>query len=126
MADKTGTGDYGRAKDIAMVWPPNAAPIVMAIVPDRSGCNTPPVDALIAETTRQVVSALTWPGAVGQFSQVTGRDPLVRSGRWTVIYFQPVRRVDLQGLGWPWQGSLARWPLVGEHLRRQATCLHVL
>jgi beta-lactamase class A len=59
VADKTGTGDYGRANDIAIVWPPGAAPIVVAIMSDRSGYNTPPKDALIAETTRRIVSALT-------------------------------------------------------------------
>jgi hypothetical protein len=30
----------------------------MAIMSDRSGYSTPPVDALIAEATRQIVSAL--------------------------------------------------------------------
>ncbi|GAB3959642.1 class A beta-lactamase BlaC [Actinoallomurus acanthiterrae] len=56
--DKTGTGDYGRANDIAIVWPRGAAPIVLAIMSDRSGYSTPPVDALIAEATKQIVSAL--------------------------------------------------------------------
>lgn len=37
MADKTRTGDYGRANDVAIVGPPNAAPIVLAIMSDRSG-----------------------------------------------------------------------------------------
>jgi beta-lactamase class A len=59
VADKTGTGDYGRANDIAIVWPPHTAPLVVAIMSDRSGYNTPPKDALIAETTTQLVSALT-------------------------------------------------------------------
>jgi beta-lactamase class A len=59
VADKTGTGDYGRANDIAIVWPPHTAPLVVAIMSDRSGYDTPPKDALVAETTRQLVSALT-------------------------------------------------------------------
>jgi beta-lactamase class A len=58
VADKTGTGDYGRTNDIAIVWPPHAAPLVVAIMSDRSGYNAPPVDALVAEATRQVVSDL--------------------------------------------------------------------
>ncbi|GAA2079034.1 class A beta-lactamase [Actinomadura alba] len=59
VADKTGTGDYGRANDIAIVWPPHTAPLVVAIMSDRSGYNTPPKDSLIAETTKQIVSDLT-------------------------------------------------------------------
>jgi beta-lactamase class A len=59
VADKTGTGDYGRANDVAIVWPPHTAPLVVAIMSDRSGYDTPPKDALVAEATRQLVSALT-------------------------------------------------------------------
>ncbi|HZE30045.1 MAG TPA: class A beta-lactamase [Actinoallomurus sp.] len=59
VADKTGTGDYGRTNDIAIVWPPHTAPLVVAIMSDRSGYSTPPKDVLIAETTRQIVSDLT-------------------------------------------------------------------
>lgn len=59
VADKTGTGDYGRAHDIAIVWPPDAAPLVMAIMSDRSGYSTPPKESLIAETTKQIVADLT-------------------------------------------------------------------
>jgi beta-lactamase class A len=59
VADKTGTGDYGRTNDIAIVWPPNTAPLVVAIMSDRSGYSTPAMDALIAETTRQIVPRLT-------------------------------------------------------------------
>lgn len=58
-ADKTGTGDYGRANDIAIVWPPHAAPLVMAVMSDRPGYDTPAEDALIAEATKLIVSALT-------------------------------------------------------------------
>jgi beta-lactamase class A len=58
VADKTGTGDYGRTNDIAIVWPPHTAPLVVAIMSDRSGYNAPAVDALVAEATRQVVSDL--------------------------------------------------------------------
>ncbi len=49
MANKTGTGDYGRANDIAVVWPPRTAPLVMAIMSDRSGYTTAPTKALLAE-----------------------------------------------------------------------------
>ena len=59
VADKTGTGDYGRANDVAVVWPPHAAPLVLAIMSDRSGYHTAPKEALIAEATKKIVSALT-------------------------------------------------------------------
>nr|WP_203923260.1 class A beta-lactamase [Rugosimonospora africana] len=58
VADKTGTGDYGRANDIAVVWPPHSAPLVMAVMSDRPGYDTPPVDALIAEAAARIVSDL--------------------------------------------------------------------
>ena len=59
VADKTGTGDYGRANDIAIVWPPGNSPLVLAVMSDRHGYDTPPRESLIAEATRQIVSALT-------------------------------------------------------------------
>ena len=40
VADKTGTGDYGRANDIAIVWPPHTAPLVVASCP--TGPDTAP------------------------------------------------------------------------------------
>ncbi|MFB8272218.1 class A beta-lactamase [Streptomyces sp. NPDC055955] len=59
VAHKTGTGDYGRANDIAIVWPPHAAPLVLSLMSDRTGYSTPPVDALIAEATRHIVTEFT-------------------------------------------------------------------
>jgi beta-lactamase class A len=32
LADKTGTGDYGRANHIAIAWPPDSAPLVPAVI----------------------------------------------------------------------------------------------
>ncbi|MEU0109083.1 class A beta-lactamase [Streptomyces sp. NPDC006251] len=58
VADKTGTGDYGRANDIAVVHPPRAEPLVLAVMTDRPGRDAEPSDALIAETTRRTVAAL--------------------------------------------------------------------
>ncbi|MFC0601478.1 class A beta-lactamase [Streptomyces palmae] len=58
-ADKTGTGDYGRANDIAVVWPPHAAPLVLAVMSDRRGYGASPKDALLADAARLVVSDLT-------------------------------------------------------------------
>ncbi|MEO3861722.1 class A beta-lactamase [Acrocarpospora sp. B8E8] len=59
VADKTGTGNYGRANDIAIVWPPDTAPLVIAIMSDRSGYSTPHKESLIAEAAARIVSALT-------------------------------------------------------------------
>lgn len=59
VADKTGTGDYGRDNDVAIAWPPHVAPLVMAIMSDRAGYDTPPEDSLIVEATKLIVSALT-------------------------------------------------------------------
>lgn len=58
VAHKTGTGDYGRANDIAVAWPPGAAPLVMAIMSDRPGYHTDPKDALVADAAACVASAL--------------------------------------------------------------------
>ncbi|MBF6330306.1 class A beta-lactamase [Nocardia transvalensis] len=60
VADKTGTGDYGRANDIAIVWPPTGAPLVLAIMSDRpGGYDAPPSDDLIAESARHIFTTLT-------------------------------------------------------------------
>ncbi|MFE0171120.1 class A beta-lactamase [Streptomyces sp. NPDC059002] len=59
VADKTGTGVYGRANDIGVIWPPGTSPLVLAIMSDRSGYGARPSDTLIAEATRAVVTALT-------------------------------------------------------------------
>lgn len=74
-ADKTGTGDYGRANDIAVAWPPYAAgasdasdapslsrdstgPIVLAVMSDRIGYDAEPDESLIAAATAHVVAGL--------------------------------------------------------------------
>ncbi|MDK1342154.1 class A beta-lactamase [Streptomyces sp. 378] len=62
VADKTGTGDYGRANDIAIVHPPRTEPLVLAVMTDRSGHDSEPSDALIAEATRRTIAALKLPG----------------------------------------------------------------
>jgi beta-lactamase class A len=58
LVHKTGTGDYGRANDIAITWPPGAAPYVIAVMSDRHGYHTPAIDALVAEAARLVVADL--------------------------------------------------------------------
>ncbi|CAM5451702.1 beta-lactamase [Streptomyces spiroverticillatus] len=60
-AHKTGTGDFGRANDVAVAWPPpgKSAPIVLAIMTDRPGQEAEPKEALLAEATSYAVSVLT-------------------------------------------------------------------
>lgn len=61
LADKTGGGhEYGVANDVGVVWPPDGAPIVMAVLTTKPGSPTGPRDnVLVAETARLLASALT-------------------------------------------------------------------
>lgn len=59
VGDKTGTGaTYGARNDIAVVWPPGRAPIVMAIMSNRPEREAEHDDALIAAAASAVVEAL--------------------------------------------------------------------
>ncbi|MEY9934668.1 beta-lactamase class A [Catenulispora sp. GP43] len=52
VGDKTGNGDYGTRNDIAVLWPPNRAPIVIAVLSHRDGKDANSADALIADATK--------------------------------------------------------------------------
>jgi beta-lactamase class A len=59
VGDKTGTGaTYGARNDIAVVWPPDRAPIVIAILSNRPDADAEHDDALIAQATRAAVALL--------------------------------------------------------------------
>ncbi|WET82035.1 class A beta-lactamase [Amycolatopsis sp. QT-25] len=58
VADKTGTGDYGTLNDIAVVWPPDRAPIVLAIMSSKATKDAPYDQALLAEAAKYVVGTL--------------------------------------------------------------------
>lgn len=58
VGDKTGTGGYGTRNDIAVLWPPDGAPVVLAVMSSRTAKDARPDDALIAEATRLTVAAL--------------------------------------------------------------------
>ncbi|MCF3962655.1 class A beta-lactamase [Streptomyces fuscigenes] len=58
VGDKTGNGDYGSRNDIAVVWPPIGAPVVLAILSARGHRTSSSDDALIADTTKAVLAAL--------------------------------------------------------------------
>lgn len=56
VGDKTGTGAFGTANDIAVLWPPHRAPIVLTIYTTRTAEKAAPRNDLLAEATRIVVS----------------------------------------------------------------------
>ncbi|MFE9190061.1 class A beta-lactamase [Micromonospora sp. NPDC007208] len=58
VGDKTGTGGYGTRNDIAVLWPPDRAPIVLAVLSSRDKKDASPDDALLAQATRVVVAQL--------------------------------------------------------------------
>ncbi|MEU2561358.1 class A beta-lactamase [Streptomyces longispororuber] len=59
VGDKTGTGSYyGARNDIAVVWRPNAAPLVMAILSHRADKDATPDDTLIARAASVVAETL--------------------------------------------------------------------
>lgn len=58
VADKTGTADYATRDDIAVLWPPHRAPIVLAVLSDRAHQDAKTDDNLIAQAAAAVVKAL--------------------------------------------------------------------
>ncbi|MCE7000988.1 class A beta-lactamase [Saccharothrix sp. S26] len=59
VADKTGTGEHGTVNDIAVVWPPDAAPLVVSIMSSKAAADARYDQALLAEAAAYVVGALT-------------------------------------------------------------------
>ncbi|MGW3660025.1 class A beta-lactamase [Streptomyces sp. NPDC005151] len=60
VGDKTGTGGYGTRNDIAIVWPPDAAPIVLAVLSRRDTKHAVPDDALIARAAEATLAAVAY------------------------------------------------------------------
>ncbi len=58
VGDKTGSGDYGTANDIAVIWPPNRAPIVLAIYTTHNRADAKRSDELIVEAARIALAGL--------------------------------------------------------------------
>ncbi|MGN4931483.1 class A beta-lactamase [Bacillus cereus group sp. MYBK14-1] len=58
VADKTGAGSYGTRNDIAVIWPPNKKPIVLAILSNHDKEDTEYDDKLIADATKTVLNIL--------------------------------------------------------------------
>ncbi|MFJ7980598.1 class A beta-lactamase [Lysinibacillus xylanilyticus] len=56
VGDKTGGGGYGTRNDIAIVWPPNREPIVIAILSSRDKQDATYNDELIAKASEVVMN----------------------------------------------------------------------
>ncbi|OGT46874.1 MAG: hypothetical protein A3E83_08945 [Gammaproteobacteria bacterium RIFCSPHIGHO2_12_FULL_41_20] len=57
VADKTGAGnDYGISNDIGIIWPPNCAPIVIAIYFGHNKKDTTRRDDILASSTQLVIN----------------------------------------------------------------------
>lgn len=55
VGDKTGTGDYGVANDVAIIWPPGRAPWIVVVFTRGPDPSSPGDSALIAAAMREVV-----------------------------------------------------------------------
>lgn len=58
VGDKSGTGGYGTRNDIAVLWPPSGAPIVLAVMSSRAERRASHDDALIAQAAALAIEAL--------------------------------------------------------------------
>ncbi len=58
VADKTGTGSYATRNDIAVVWPPGRAPIVLIVMSSRQAENAEHDDRLIAQAAKLALDAI--------------------------------------------------------------------
>ncbi|MBF6330038.1 class A beta-lactamase [Nocardia transvalensis] len=58
VGDKTGTGDYGSANDVAVAWTERGEPVVIALLTVKSEQQAQADNALLADATRIVVDVL--------------------------------------------------------------------
>lgn len=58
VGDKTGAAGYGTRNDIAVIWPPDRAPVVLAVLSSRGEPDASFDNALIAEATEEVIAQL--------------------------------------------------------------------
>lgn len=58
IEDKSGAGDYATRNDIAVLYPPHRAPIVLVLLTDRARKTAQYDDALIADAARVTIDAL--------------------------------------------------------------------
>ncbi|NEU27863.1 class A beta-lactamase [Paenibacillus polymyxa] len=58
VGDKTGAGSYGTRNDVAIVWPPDREPIIIAVMSSRDTEDAEYNNALIAEAAKAAFKAL--------------------------------------------------------------------
>lgn len=58
IGDKTGSGDYGTTNDIAVLWPPAGAPVVVAIYFTQTAPDAKWSNETIAKAARIVLPVL--------------------------------------------------------------------
>lgn len=58
VGDKSGGGRYGTRNDIAIVWPPSGAPIVIAVLSSRDAEDAMYDDVLIAQAAKVAIEVL--------------------------------------------------------------------
>ena len=58
VGDKTGTGDYGSTNDIAVLWPPQRAPVTLAIYLTGTAPDAKPRNEIVAQAARVVAGWL--------------------------------------------------------------------
>lgn len=59
VANKTGTGSYGTLNDMAVLWPPGAGPLVVAVMSSRDTADAERDEALLADAATHVIAGLT-------------------------------------------------------------------
>jgi beta-lactamase class A len=58
VGDKSGAAAYGTRNDVAVIWPPSASPIVIAVMSSRTEADADYDDALVAAAARAAIASL--------------------------------------------------------------------
>ena len=58
VGDKTGSGDFGTANDVAVIWPPGRAPVIASVYITETGASMDERNAAIADIARALPAAL--------------------------------------------------------------------
>ncbi len=58
VGDKTGSGEYGTTNDVAILWRPDARPVLMAVYFTQHGKEQPSRQDVLAKTARLALAAL--------------------------------------------------------------------
>ncbi|WP_240649512.1 class A beta-lactamase [Streptomyces sp. Z26] len=56
VGDKTGAADYGTRNDIAVIWPPGRAPVMLAVLSDKDTKDAEYDDALVADAAKAALA----------------------------------------------------------------------